>query len=46
MIDYTLKKAAKDDMLLLYHWANDEDVRNHSFSSNFIGNRSAQSLVL
>lgn len=36
MIDYTLKKAAKDDMLLLYHWANDEDVRNHSFSSNFI----------
>lgn len=34
MDKFYLKKAKEDDLLLLYEWANDKDVRNNSFSTS------------
>ena len=36
MVEYTLREATPDDMLLLFDWTNDPEVRAQSFSSDAI----------
>lgn len=31
-----LRKVTKDDIMLLYNWANDNEVRKNAFNSNYI----------